>query len=261
MFSLLKNIDKLSSLNPIGTPFMELLTVESTNNYAMGLVRAGMAQSGMVVFTHDQTRGKGQRNKQWASQKDMNIAMSVVVEPSFLSSADVFLLSMMTAVAVREFFDKYAADEVKIKWPNDIYWRDRKAAGILIENLWQGSEWRSSVIGIGVNINQTDFSDLTTRAVSLKQVTGKKYEPVLLAKELCVVLNEKYQRLLENASSIVSEYKSHLFKIHETVKLKKANRVFEATIKDVNSAGQLVVQHTTEEIFDVGEIEWVINGA
>jgi len=250
----------LPSLNPIGIPFIELLTVESTNNYAMGLVRAGMAQSGTVVFTHDQTKGKGQRDKEWKSQKDMNIAMSVVVEPNFLSSSEVFLISAMAAVAVRSFFNSYAADDVRIKWPNDIYWRDRKAAGILIENLWQGNEWKSSVIGIGVNINQTDFSGLKTKAVSLKQIAGKNFDPIVLAKELCAVLNEKYQMLLRDVPSIVDEYKSNLYKLGEAVRLKKNNRVFEAVIKDVNTAGQLVVLHSTEEIFDVGEIEWIANG-
>ena len=249
----------MSSLNLIGTPFIELLTVESTNNYAMGLVRAGMAQSGMVVFTHDQTRGKGQRSKDWVSQKDMNIAMSAIVEPNFLSSSEAFLLSMMSAVAVRKFLNNYADDDIKIKWPNDIYWRDRKAAGILIENLWQGKEWRSSVIGIGININQTSFPGLNTKAVSLKQITGKHFEPVVLAKELSSILNEKYQTLFKDAFSIVDEYKSSLYKRGELVKLKKNNRVFEAVIKDVNSAGQLVVQHAAEEIFDVGQIEWIIN--
>jgi BirA family biotin operon repressor/biotin-[acetyl-CoA-carboxylase] ligase len=124
----------LPSLNPIGTPFVELLSVESTNNYAMGLVRAGMASHGTAVFAHDQTKGKGQRNKQWDSEGSKNIAISLVIEPGFMNGRPMFLLSMMTAVGVVNFFNNYIADELKIKWPNDIYWRDRKAAGILIEN-------------------------------------------------------------------------------------------------------------------------------
>ena len=147
----------MSSPNVIGEPFIELLTVESTNNYAMGLARAGMAQHGMVVFTHEQTKGKGQRAKEWLSQTGQNIAMSIIIEPSKLKVSGIFLLSMMTAVALQEFFGNFVADETKIKWPNDIFWRDRKAAGILIENLWQGSEWKFTVIGIGINVNQTDF--------------------------------------------------------------------------------------------------------
>lgn len=259
MFSLFKNIDLLPALNPIGTPFIELLTVESTNNYAMALARAAMAQQGTAVFAHEQTKGKGQRNKTWASQKDMNIAMSVVVEPEWIAPSDIFLLSMMTAVAVREFINQYTFHAVKIKWANDVYWCDRKAAGILIENIWKGNECSFSIVGIGININQTHFDELDGKAVSLKQITGKNFEPVVLAKQLCKILEQKYQLLQQSSKTIVEEYKSHLYKLNETVKFKKQNRVFEATIKDVNMNGELVVQHSIEERFCVGEVEWMNN--
>ena len=249
----------MPALNLIGTPFIELLTVESTNNYAMAMARAAMTQHGTAVFTHEQTKGKGQRNKIWASQKDMNIAMSVVVEPEWIAPSEIFLLSMMTAVAVREFIRQYTFDDVKIKWANDIYWRDRKAAGILIENLWQGNECRFSIVGIGININQTHFETLNVKAVSLKQITGKNFEPVVLAKQLCKILEEKYQLLQTSSKTIIEQYKSHLYKLNETVRFKKQNRVFDATIKDVNINGELIVQHATEEKFSVGEVEWIIN--
>lgn len=226
----------------------------------MGLARAGMAQHGAVVFTHEQTKGRGQRNKEWASEKGQNIAMSVVIEPVKLQSPGLFLLSMMSAVSVQELLAKYAGSDTKIKWPNDIYWRDRKAAGILIENIWQGNGCKFSVIGIGININQTDFATLKSKAVSLKEITGKDFEPVMLSKELCKILEEKYQHLTTHPLEVVKQYKSHLFKLNETVKLKKDNRVFEAEFKDVDTNGQMVVQHSVEERFNVGEIEWILNG-
>ncbi|MBO9681454.1 MAG: biotin--[acetyl-CoA-carboxylase] ligase [Flavisolibacter sp.] len=226
----------------------------------MGLARAGMAQHGTVVFSHEQTKGKGQRSKAWVSQKDMNIAMSLLVDPKKLNVSELFLLSMMVAVGVRQFFLSYIEEGIKIKWPNDIYWRDRKAAGILIENVWQGSEWKFAVVGIGININQTDFGMLNPKAVSLKGITGKHFDPVLLAKELCKILDEKYQLLTSDPSQIIQQYKIHLYKLNEPVKLKKGNRVFEATFTDVTPNGQMVVRHAIEERFDVGEVEWLING-
>jgi BirA family biotin operon repressor/biotin-[acetyl-CoA-carboxylase] ligase len=241
-------------------PFIELLTVESTNNYAMGLARAGMAQHGTAVFTHEQTKGKGQRTKEWVSQKGQNIAMSILIEPTNLQVSELFLLSMVTAIGVRELLANHVGDEIKIKWPNDIYWRDRKAAGILIENVWQGNEWKFAVIGIGINVNQTNFGGLGLKAVSLKQITGKNFEPLNLAKELCGILEEKYQLLLSDPSSIIDQYKSHLYKFNEMIKLKKDNRVFNAKFKDVNNNGQLVVEHAIEEKFGVGEVEWIISG-
>lgn len=226
----------------------------------MGLARAGMAQHGTAVFTHNQTKGKGQRSKEWVSEKSMNIALSVLIEPVNLKVSELFHLSMMVAVGVSELLLNYVEENIKVKWPNDIYWRDRKAAGILIENVWQGSEWKFAVVGIGININQTDFGTLSPKAVSLKEITGKHLEPVLLAKDLCKILNEKYQLLISGPSQIIQQYKAQLYKLNEKIKLKKDSRVFEALFIDVTTTGQMVVQHAIEEKFDVGEVEWLTNG-
>ena len=251
----------MPALNPIGKPFIELLSVESTNNYAMGLARAGMAQHGTAVFTHEQTKGRGQRQRNWISEKGKNIAMSIIVEPKMLQSSEIFLLSMMAAVGVRQLLGQVVNDKIDIKWPNDIYWRDRKAAGILIENIWQGNEWKFAVVGIGINVNQTEFRELDQRAVSLKMITAKELMPMDLAKELCDWLEEKFQLLTRLPEAIVRDYKSHLYKRNQLVKLKKDNRLFEATIRDVTTAGALVVEHAVEESYNVGDVEWIVNGA
>jgi len=248
----------LASFKPIGSPFIELPAIDSTNNYAMAVLHEGMAQHGMVVFTHYQQKGKGQRNKEWISGKDMNIALSAVIEPIVLLSSQLFLLSMATAVAAARLFKSYAEDDVCIKWPNDVYWRDRKAGGILIENVIKGNEWKYAIAGIGLNINQTDFGVLNVRAVSLKQITGKNHDPLLLAKELCSYLNEEYQILWNDDAETIERYQKFLYKKNQKVKLKKDNRVFEAVIKDVTKDGRLVVETSVEEQFSVGEIEWVI---
>ena len=241
----------------IGNPFIELQQVESTNNYATGMVHEGMAQHGMVVFAKDQTKGKGQLNRSWMSEGGKNIAMSIVLQPPGLALSQSFLISMATALGVQHFFSKYAGSETKVKWPNDLYWRDRKAGGILIENIVLGSEWKAAVVGIGININQTGFEDLDTKAVSLKQITGKEHDPLALAKELCSYLSEAYSILHKLPSQIIEEYKNNLYKLNEKVRLKKGSRVFDATIKNVTSLGELVVQHATEERFNLGEVEWV----
>ncbi|MGZ3922747.1 MAG: biotin--[acetyl-CoA-carboxylase] ligase [Flavisolibacter sp.] len=251
----------MPALNPIGQPFIELLTVESTNNYAMGLARAAMAQHGAVVFTHEQTKGKGQRSKVWESAKHLNLALSALVEPEALHALPQFSLSMAAAVASHQLVSNFIKDDVTIKWPNDIYWRDRKAAGILIENIWQAGKWKFAVIGIGLNVNQTDFGELGNRAVSLKQITGKEFELLNLAKELCAILDEKYRLLSSSPSLIAEQYKSYLYKLHQPVKLKKGRRVFEATFIDVNAKGQMVVENGVEESFSVGDVEWVVNDA
>jgi BirA family biotin operon repressor/biotin-[acetyl-CoA-carboxylase] ligase len=260
-----------SAGNPIGKPFIELRSIDSTNKYAMGLIHGdllpdghGEAQHGMAVFTHEQTAGKGQRGKKWTSQKDLNIALSILLNPYPLSVPDQFKLSVCIAVSTWEFFSKYAGDETKIKWPNDIYWRDRKAGGILIENVIQSSQsavgsWVWSVIGLGININQTDFDPDLPNPVSLKQITGKIHEPIELAKELCSIIEKNYQLLITgNFMALFNKYQIHLYKKDEKVKLKKGTRVFETTIKEVSETGQLITQHSIEERFEFGEVEWVL---
>lgn len=184
--------------------------------------------------------------------------MSVVLQPPGLALSQPFLLSMATAVSVQHFFAKYAGAETKVKWPNDIYWRDRKAAGILIENIVLGSDWKAAIVGIGVNINQTAFEGVENKAVSLKQITGKDHEPLAMAKELYADFFQAYDILLKLPSQTMEEYKNHLYKLNETVRMRQGSRVFEAVIKDVTSLGELIVEHATEERFAVGEVEWLL---
>ena len=262
--------------NPLGIPFIELQSVDSTNKYAMTLVQEGMAQHGWTVLSHEQTAGKGQRGKKWNTGND-NLALSIIVNPYPLSPSEGFQLSACTAVAVYDFFYSYAGIDTKIKWPNDIYWCDRKAGGILIENVIGSSEsragssesgvqsresgkWKWTVIGIGININQTSFSADLPNPVSLRQVTGKKFDVVSLAKELCQILDKYYTELTTGKfKNIFRIYLQALYKKNEKVKLKKGNRVFEAVMKGVSENGQLIIQHSIEERFEFGEVEWVVD--
>ena len=262
--------------NPIGKPFIELQSIDSTNKYAMALVHGdilpdgqGEPQHGMAIFSHEQTAGKGQRGKNWVSEKDANIALSILLNPFPLSVPDQFKLSVCIAASTWDLFSKYAGDETRIKWPNDLYWRDRKAGGVLIENVIGGLElgigvgksevWKWSVVGIGININQTVFDPYLPNPVSLKQITGKNHEPVELAKELCSIIEKNYQALIAgNFETLFNKYLSHLYKKDEKVKLKKGNRVFETTIQGVSETGQLITQHSIEERFEFGEVEWVL---
>jgi len=241
----------------IGQPFIELQTVDSTNNYATALVHEGMAQHGTVVFAHHQTAGRGQRSKSWFTGTGNNLALSVVVQPFGLPLSNLFLLSMATAVGVWRFFAEYAGAETKIKWPNDLYWNDRKAGGILIENSLAGTEWKHAIVGIGININQPFFEGFS-QAVSLQQITGKEYDVVELAKSLCHYLQQSYELLTTNQKEIIAQYHQQLYKRNSVVKLKTGSRVFETYIKGVNSSGQLVTGQAVEELFSVGEVEWLL---
>jgi BirA family biotin operon repressor/biotin-[acetyl-CoA-carboxylase] ligase len=237
--------------------FTILDTVDSTNNYAMARINDGTAKHGMVWFAQDQTAGKGQRGKAWASEKGKNIAMSLVLSPEQLKITSHFHLSAVVAISCFEFLEQYINGEAKIKWPNDLFWRDRKAGGILIENKLQGTIWKWAVVGIGININQTVFERSLNNAVSLKQITGRTFNPVDLAKELQSLL---MKRLAEQTGleKILQQYNQHLYKINELVTLRKGGTRFETVIKEVSPQGKLVTVDAIEREFDFGEVEWVL---
>ena len=242
---------------PVGNPFIELRSIDSTNNYAMRQVHAGVAQHGFAVFAHEQTAGKGQRSKQWLAQPCANLMLSVVLEPAPLVATPFFPFSMAMAVAAHGLLKKFTTD-VKIKWPNDLFFGDRKAGGILIENILNGAVWKFAIVGIGLNINQTDFGALGNKAVSLKQITGADHDTIALAKDLCREIDGVLKKLALDPEAILDTYHQHLYKRGEWVKLKQGSRVFESQIVGVNTAGQLVTQHALEETFDVGAVEWVL---
>lgn len=253
-----------------GSPFVELQSIDSTNNYARNLIHEGLAQHGTAIFAHEQLAGKGQRGKIWSSDKDANIILSLIVNPQSLVLTQQFQLSVCIAVAIHEIFMQYAGDLCKIKWPNDLYWQDRKAGGILIESIVNSGElipgtistlplWQWAIVGIGININQTAFPSYLKNPVSLRQVTGKSFNTVTLAKEVCRILNSKFDELVKvGFENIFAQYLRHLYKIHSKVKLRKDTRVFEAVIKGVTPGGKLIVFHSFEEEFNFGEVEWVI---
>lgn len=243
----------------IGHPFIELQQIPSTNSYAIDNIQANLAAPGTAYFAHAQTSGKGQRGKIWITEPGTNIILSVVLNTACLSAYNKFPLSMTVALACYDFFNKYATEDTTIKWPNDLYWRDRKAAGILIENILRGETWPWAVAGMGMNINQTVFDPTTKNPVSLKQITGNHFNTVEMAKELCVCLNNRYNQLLEgDNNSLLEEYNSKLYKYKQPVKLKKDNIVFNCIIEGVSPLGDLLVSGAAQDHFVFGEVEWVI---
>ncbi len=258
-FIFVKNNDSLPRLTPIGVPFIEIGTVDSSNNYAMRQIQAQMAEHGTVYFAHYQTNGKGQRGKIWNAQPGDNIILSCILEPNALSIDNKFVISAFIALACFDFCTMLVKDDMSIKWPNDIYWKDRKAGGILIENVLQGKNWKYTVAGIGLNINQTLFSDELSNPVSIKQITGKEYSPIILAKELCHYLNVRWKMLLNaKQDQLLQEYNSHLYKLSEMNTFKMDQNYFTAKVKGVNQQGELIIDNGKESAIPHGVVEWVL---
>lgn len=244
-------------MTTLGDPFTVLESVDSTNNYAMAQVSAGLATHGAAFFTGQQTAGKGQRNKSWNSGIDENLALSIVVEPG-LAIHEQFYFSAAIALASYDLVKIEAGAGVSIKWPNDIYWRDKKAAGILIENKLKGAVWTFSIVGIGLNLNQLHFDPALVNPVSLSQVSGKTYDLLHSARQLCTCVDNRFRQLHErNKPAILEEYNSVLYKKGELIRLIKDGTAFETIVQGVNESGQLVTGKSPGQTFTPGEIQWV----
>jgi BirA family transcriptional regulator, biotin operon repressor / biotin---[acetyl-CoA-carboxylase] ligase len=243
-----------------GHPFIELLSIDSTNIYAMQQVHARLATPGTAYFAYEQYQGKGQRNKRWVSEQGQNLILSVVIRPPHRDPAINFPLSAATALACYDFFSLYAGDETAIKWPNDLYWRDRKAGGILIENAIRGGVWEFAVIGIGININQTSFDPALPNPVSLKQITGKNFDAITLAKELCSCLGTRLDQLEKGSFMLLlEEYNQVLFGKNEDHKFRRDSENFHGRVRSVTEGGELEIENGDLRTFRFGEIEWILD--
>lgn len=245
----------------VGHPFYILDEIDSTNNYAMEQVNSGQVTPGTAWFTSNQTAGKGTRGKQWLAQPGDIIALSVALQPAMLPLSRQFMLSVAVALGTCDFFTAHAGDETIIKWPNDIYWRDRKAGGILIENVLRGNLWHYAIIGIGLNINQGRFPDHLPNAVSLKQITGKNHDAATLARELCAALENRIRQLQPaNYDPLLEEYKSRLFRWQQPALYRINNETFQGVIRDVLPDGHLCLEKNGEILkLGFGEVEFILS--
>lgn len=242
----------------IGHSFIELESVDSTNNYAMALATAGEAVHGTLIFAHDQWAGKGQRGRTWNSNPGANIILSAVLEPVAPFQA-AFGLSVAVALACRDFFTAYAHSDVTIKWPNDLYWNDRKAGGILIENHLQGDRWAHAIAGIGININQVEFPATARNPVSLRQITGRTYDTIALARDLGQYLDRRYTQWEAGGTpALLEAYNAVLYRRGQEVRLRKDNAVFTTRVEGVSPQGQLLTRDVLDRSFSFGEVEWIL---
>ncbi len=235
---------------------IELESVDSTNNYAMAMVHEGLASDGLICLARHQWAGKGQRGKIWQSEPGQNLIMSLIIEPQSLDLSQQFLLSAAVSLAILDLVLTFAGNKWTVKWPNDIYWNDRKAAGILIESVIQGKNWLFAVIGIGMNLNQEFFPPEIPNAISLKQITGDHYEPVSFARQLAAIIQNRITQLRKDPDGILSDFNQSLYKRNQVIALKKEHELFVTRLERVDSRGILI---TADGSFGLGEVEFMLN--
>ncbi len=242
---------------PIGQPLNILTTVDSTNKYAMQDVHAHMAKHGAAYFAMEQTAGKGQRGKTWNAAAGENIILSVIISPQCVFPADPFIFNAAIALACYDFLHKWAGNEISIKWPNDLYWRDRKAGGILIENIVNGNTWNWAIVGIGINVNQSEFDPSIPNPASIRQIRGEILDPLALTQELLILLEYYWNVWKNDPGGLLEKFNKVLYRRGQKARFKAGSRVFEGTVKEVTAAGQLVLETAMEETFNFGDLIWL----
>ncbi|MBN2263977.1 MAG: biotin--[acetyl-CoA-carboxylase] ligase [Prolixibacteraceae bacterium] len=226
----------------IGKNTIKLESVDSTNNYTSKLLADNKLNEGTVVLAGYQNAGRGQINNSWESEPGKNLLMSVLLYPDFLPVQHQFLLSKVVALGVRDLLACFV-DEVKIKWPNDIYVGDKKIAGILIENSIMGYTIGSAIAGIGVNINQKSFLSNAPNPVSLFQLTGGFFNLDELFGMLCETIELWYGLLRSNKVDIVNEaYINALYRLGVESFYSDNDGEYLGVITGVNSIGQLLIR-------------------
>ena len=232
----------------------------STNNYLKELLQTQNVDEGTVVWADFQSAGKGQRGNGWESEAGKNILFSIVLFPGFIKAGEQFILSQIVSLAVANCLQEYT-EGISIKWPNDIYWNDKKICGILLENTILEDNIGYSVAGIGININQENFRSDAPNPVSLKQITNRDYNLEEILKTLVDNINVYYQQIkIGKTDSLIKQYKESLFRKDGYHLYNDGISNFLARIQDVDSSGILILKtkEGEERHFAFKEVKYII---
>ena len=220
---------------------IELAETTSTNSFLATLCDKQQVADLTCAYTSYQSAGRGQRGNHWESEAGKNLLFSFALYPH-LEAHKQFLLSQVTALALHEVLSE-EAEGITIKWPNDIYWRDRKLCGTLIENDLTGLYVSRSISGTGVNLNQTTFVSDAPNPVSLIQITGKRYDIKNMLQRILLRVAFYYDLLREgDEQTIARRYKNALYRKDGFHTYKDAIGTFRARIADIEPIGKLVLE-------------------
>lgn len=229
-------------------PLVALDETDSTNRYLSQLcndLQETVAEL-TTVTAEFQTAGKGQRGNSWEAEAGKNLLFSFVLYPSFLKARRQFILSQIVSLAIKEELSQYTED-ITIKWPNDIYWKEKKICGILIENDLAGQCIRRCISGIGININQETFHSDAPNPVSLKQITGKEHDRYEILAHILKRIETYYKKIQsENAETFIAEinarYARSLFRRRGFHPYQDTNGRFLARLLRVEPDGRFVLE-------------------
>ncbi|MES2829127.1 MAG: biotin--[acetyl-CoA-carboxylase] ligase [Bacteroidota bacterium] len=245
----------------IAQKLIHLEAVDSTNNYLKVLLsKSEPLAEGTVILADNQFSGRGQRGNTWLSEPGLNLTFSILLNPTLLKVEHQFKLNMAVSIGIKNALCKYVPEEIKVKWPNDIYFGKKKIGGVLIENTLQGNVIKHSIIGIGINVNQREFGSLPNgRASSIAEILQQDVDLRTILEQICHCIEAQYLRLLAGSGKTQhQEYLNclYLYGLPSTFKSSEGN--FVGIISDVANTGELLLK--TEEgdrHFGFKEIEFL----
>lgn len=243
---------------------LELEEVTSTNDYLHGY-HPLQERRMTLVTTENQTAGRGSGSNHWESEKGKNLLFSILVHPRHVEAHRMFVLSEVLALAVREALTSrlppLTPRHFSIKWPNDIYYDNHKVCGMLIENDLRGTCVDNCIMGVGININQTQFGSNVPNPTSLALILGKEIERRFVLEHVMEYFTRYYEWTEQGRDAELHEmYLHHLYRKGEKHGFTDKNGIFEGTITDVEPTGHLIIRDTKgqDRQYAFKEVQYII---
>lgn len=241
-------------------PLIHIHETDSTLNFLQALCRKKTLTEFTTVAADFQAAGRGQRGNSWESEAGKNLLFSFLLFPTFLEARRQFLISQIISLAIKEELDTYTTG-ISIKWPNDIYWQEKKICGILIENDLMGRHISQSAIGIGLNVNQEEFRSPAPNPVSLTQITKRQYDVATIARNIVTRTQIYYDLLKKEETQLIAErYKESLFQKEGIHPYRAGCEEFNARIVQVEPDGRLILEdeYGKERGYMFKEVEYIL---
>jgi BirA family biotin operon repressor/biotin-[acetyl-CoA-carboxylase] ligase len=230
----------------------------STNSHVLELCQqSSLTPEGTIVIADNQTAGRGQRGNQWITAPGKNFTFSILFKPSFLQMKDQFYLNVFSSLSIYDYLREKGCDTIRVKWPNDVYAGSKKICGILIENVVTGDRFSNVVIGIGLNVNQDQFSVDTATSMSVE--LGRMFDLSFEFEELLAFIEARYLKLRRNdLQAMMMEYLLLMYWRGEPHVFSDINGNFEGTITGLDESGRLkILTSSGENSFAMKEISYV----
>lgn len=240
---------------------IRLEDVDSTNNYMSSKFQGRTLPQGSVVWAENQNKGRGQGENKWHSESGKNLTFSMILYPEFILASNQFYISKAIALAVADFAVLYT-DKVSIKWPNDIYVKNNKIAGLLIENSIERTFIKTSIIGIGININQKSFPKNIPNPTSLAIETKNSFDREELLLTLIDLIEYRYSMLKDGDFQTIDEnYLEILFQYKKMALYEARGKRFAGSIERIEPTGELIIRTDKGETLRFGykEVEYVLS--